>query len=170
MSIDPRLCAPVLERVLAQAPPSSLLTLGEGTDTVLAPWLERHPDVDHHHLGIESIERRLAGLGRYDLALAANILEGLAPASAGRLIAALRDLHGRRLYLLVPMGTGWRGQISHWRATDLIAYGLRESGRYEVEGKPVRLYRHDLYDYKQTPDWLNPRHWAHPELWDKYRW
>jgi len=28
----------------------------------------------------------------------------------------------------------------------------------------------DLAHYKVTPDWLNPRHWANPELWDKYRW
>ncbi|WP_404840873.1 DUF6231 family protein [Alkalilimnicola ehrlichii] len=24
--------------------------------------------------------------------------------------------------------------------------------------------------YKTTPDWLNSRNWAHPELFDKFRW
>lgn len=25
-------------------------------------------------------------------------------------------------------------------------------------------------EYKPVPDWLNPRHWAHPERWNKSRW
>jgi hypothetical protein len=28
----------------------------------------------------------------------------------------------------------------------------------------------DVGSYKATPDWLNARHWANPQLWDKYRW
>ncbi|WP_290652932.1 DUF6231 family protein [Aquisalimonas sp.] len=32
------------------------------------------------------------------------------------------------------------------------------------------LYGFDVGTYKTTPDWLNPRYWANPELWGKYRW
>jgi hypothetical protein len=32
------------------------------------------------------------------------------------------------------------------------------------------IYGFDLGSYKATPDWLNARHWAHPEHWGKYRW
>ena len=28
----------------------------------------------------------------------------------------------------------------------------------------------DVGCYKSTPDWLNARHWANPQLWDKHRW
>ena len=28
----------------------------------------------------------------------------------------------------------------------------------------------NIQDYKVSPDWLSARHWAHPELWDIYRW
>lgn len=29
---------------------------------------------------------------------------------------------------------------------------------------------YDIASYKAVPDWLNPRHWAHPERWNKARW
>lgn len=29
---------------------------------------------------------------------------------------------------------------------------------------------YDIASYKTVPDWLNPRHWAHPERWNKTRW
>lgn len=170
MFIDPRICRPALEQGLGELRPRSLLTLGEGMDAALAPWLEGRPEIRHRHLDADALDGALTGLGMFDVALGANLVERLAPARAGRLIAALRDLHSRRLYLLVPVGADWPGLASHWRAGDLIAYGLSEVERYRVGGRAVHLYRHDLYDYKHTPDWLNPRHWAHPELWDKYRW
>lgn len=28
----------------------------------------------------------------------------------------------------------------------------------------------DIHQYKETPDWLNAKNWAHPERWDKERW
>ncbi|HQS02009.1 MAG: hypothetical protein B7Y58_02165 [Halothiobacillus sp. 35-54-62] len=28
----------------------------------------------------------------------------------------------------------------------------------------------DVGSYKAPPDWLNARHWANPQLWDKHRW
>ena len=31
-------------------------------------------------------------------------------------------------------------------------------------------YLFDIKTYKPVPDWLNPRFWANPENWDKYRW
>jgi len=32
------------------------------------------------------------------------------------------------------------------------------------------LFGFELFGYEDRPEWLNPRHWAHPELWDKFRW
>ena len=34
----------------------------------------------------------------------------------------------------------------------------------------VKLWQFNLYDYKRLPDWLNNKHWANPENWDKRRW
>lgn len=33
------------------------------------------------------------------------------------------------------------------------------------EGDEIALYQFDLATYKQVPDWLNARYWAHPERW-----
>ena len=30
----------------------------------------------------------------------------------------------------------------------------------------IRIFYYDLDTYKTVPDWLNDRHWAHPERWE----
>lgn len=34
----------------------------------------------------------------------------------------------------------------------------------------VNWYLYDIHNYKDTPDWLSPAHWANPDQWDKKRW
>lgn len=97
----------------------------------------------------------------YDLAVVAGTLECLTSADAGKLLSRLRDLHTKRFLALVRLTPGG------WSNTDLIAYGMKRCGRFE-DG--YALYRFNIYDYKDTPDWLNARYWAHPERWGKERW
>ncbi|MEJ2059278.1 MAG: DUF6231 family protein [Acidihalobacter sp.] len=97
---------------------------------------------------------------RWDCAVLAGALEQLPRSEGEHLISSLRDIYARRLYILVDAAT------DRWPARDLIAFGLSEVGRSETQV----LYRYDVSTYKRTPDWLNPRFWAHPELWDKFRW
>lgn len=111
-----------------------------------------------------AIAAGLARLPRYDLALVAGVLEKVPARSGAGLLAHLRDLHARRLLVLVHEGT------ASWDDAVLRGYGLRALGSWPEAGGARRLYEFDLYDYKATPDWLNPRHWAHPDLWDKFRW
>lgn len=33
-------------------------------------------------------------------------------------------------------------------------------------GEGLRIHDYDLATYKTVPDWLNARHWAHPERWE----
>lgn len=33
-----------------------------------------------------------------------------------------------------------------------------------------RYYLFDLKTYKPVPDWLNPKFWANPQNWGRYRW
>lgn len=48
-----------------------------------------------------------------------------------------------------------------------FAYGFRRLGQNtEVSGLQRRWYTYSLRDYKQSPDWLNARFWAHPERFD----
>jgi hypothetical protein len=44
-----------------------------------------------------------------------------------------------------------------------LALGFERSGHDDTEN--VALYRFDFNTYKHVPDWLNARHWAHPERW-----
>jgi len=48
-----------------------------------------------------------------------------------------------------------------------FAFGFRRIGELaEVSGLQRRWYAYSLRDYKQSPDWLNARFWAHPERFD----
>jgi hypothetical protein len=108
---------------------------------------------------------QLQSLGRFDLGIVANTLEHLDHKTAGRVLARLRDLHTCRFVALVPIGTTWQDQCSHWEISDLLGYGMTLMARYWIEGKPLHLYHYAIATYKATPDWFNSKHWAHPERW-----
>lgn len=105
----------------------------------------------------------LLGDRRFDLAIVADTLERLPDEAAAQLIGRLRDLHTQRFLALVPMGGVWTN-------TTMIAYGLKRCARFDADDTTYGLYRFNIYDYKETPDWLNARYWAHPERWGKARW
>lgn len=79
-------------------------------------------------------------------------------------IAYLKNLGWCRVIVLpnssmMPMGCLWVAQLE---ALGFLLQGVRAASRWSL------LF--DLSDYKATPDWLNARHWANPQLWDKHRW
>lgn len=98
-----------------------------------------------------------------DLALVTD-LATVPRQQAGELLAALRDIHARRVLVasLAP--------ADHWSHKDLIGYGFSRAYREARDGEVLALYEFSITTYKTTPDWLNPRNWANPQNWDKYRW
>jgi len=74
--------------------------------------------------------------------------------------AALRDRLNRPL--IVHLGEAHRvgGSVDQ----QMVSLGFT---RHAAD---VPVYLFDIETYKRTPDWLNARHWANPELWGKYRW
>lgn len=90
----------------------------------------------------------------------------LAPESDARqgrqLIAVMRDLLARQLLVFVPENL--------LDDTTLIGLGLTRQARFEVDGLHWQAWSYDIRSYKSVPDWLNPRFWANPENWNKYRW
>ncbi|ANJ66482.1 hypothetical protein A9404_02995 [Halothiobacillus diazotrophicus] len=69
--------------------------------------------------------------------------------------------------LLGHMNPAWTAQ--------LIALGFLR--KHLGRGNPVNAADHpswvlyfDIHQYKETPDWLNARHWANPQNWNKFRW
>jgi len=124
-------------------------------------------DTERTYLAPDSSLTKRMGSEIFDLAMVAGALETLPQRTARQMLAKLRDLNTKRFIVL--MRTGARDQHA-WRQTDMIAYGLKRCGRYQEDDEVFLLYRFNIYDYKDTPDWLNARYWAHPERWGKARW
>lgn len=106
----------------------------------------------------------------FDFCVVANALEYLDKNDATHLLAHLRDLYTKRLIVVVPVGNQWVNHISLWQESDLLALGFIAKAKLRVKQKPVCVYTYDINTYKTTPDWLNNKFWANPELWGKYWW
>lgn len=157
-----------LVQLLAAAKPSSILNLGPEAEifssyvTDSGCRLVTIPAAD--------VTTRLANIGRFDFAFVARVIEHLPKAQGAGVIAALRDVHAARLVAAIPLGSAWAGHASHWEPGDLFALGLRALREYPTGEKTVQLFEFDIAQYKNTPDWLNSKHWANPDLFDKFRW
>lgn len=167
MTLPPEL-RDALRAMIAGHLPGRILTVGLDDPDLLAPYLARQPQAEVTAASGADLLGDTARLPRFDLALVADTLEHMSARDAGVVIARLRDLHARRLLVVVRMGPDWPGQRSHWESGDLLAYGLRRAAGAPGEHGPVHVYRFDLRDYKQTPEWLSPKDWANPEQWGKY--
>ncbi|NIR31605.1 MAG: hypothetical protein GWN84_20295 [Gammaproteobacteria bacterium] len=159
----------VLQLVEEKAP-KSILAVGVDGEALFAPYLRDRDERTLTRLGTHGVLDQLGRCGRYGFGLVADALEHLPKDEGSVLLARMRDLHTERFCILVPIESPDPGHQSVWRHTELIAYGLTLLARYQENGQPFHLYGFDIASYKSTPDWLNPRYWAHPELWDKYRW
>jgi hypothetical protein len=157
-----------LEKYLRERRPESILSIGVDDPGLFDRYLAAHPEAIVHRLDAGALLGDTRDLPRFDLALVANTLERLDARQAGILISRLRDLHARRLLVLVPIGEGWPGSRSRWEPGDLLGFGMRRLAVYRTPQGPVHFYRFDLSDYKLTPEWLSPKDWANPEMWDKY--
>lgn len=156
-----------LERWIRMQRPQTLLIISSDDD----PLRERlSASVTAQVTCIRPDDYRTLGAQVFDVAVVLCALETLDRARASALLARLRDLAARRTMALVRMGEYWPGTESCWQRNDLLGYGFQLFARYAQDERPIHLYRFDLYDYKPVPEWLNARHWAHPELWGKYRW
>ncbi|HHB11783.1 MAG TPA: hypothetical protein ENK62_01115 [Chromatiales bacterium] len=86
---------------------------------------------------------------------------------AEHVLARLRDLYCQRVLLVTPLDAR---EPHGWPEAQLRALGFLRLLRTGQAGTDWGLFGFDLYDYKTTPDWLNPRYWANPHLWNRYRW
>ena len=89
----------------------------------------------------------------YRIGIGYHINIQLPEKKANHLYALLRDQWCKTVYLYEDLQ----------RQQYLATLGFRLLKTYENNA----LYYFDIYDYKQIPDWLNNRFWAHPQLWDK---
>lgn len=148
----------------------AMATCGDGRVLVVSPW-------DLGPLTAETVQvadpSGLDGLpagGReYALALAAGVLEHLAPDEGGTLLATLRDLRARQVLAAVPAVASPHHR-SVWTLERMLSHGLEARATVGTGAGALAVYGFHIDRYKKTPDWLNARHWANPEHWNRFRW
>ncbi len=154
------LCLPRPVSVLAVAPPH---TRGVATLQRLFP-AHRWRDV---HI-VDSLDP-LAELDVCDVAVVIDTLEHLDFALGEQLLARLRDVLARQICVVLPPVREAPEQPIQWTPSRLAALGFNLTGQTAARGAE-RLYYYDVATYKPDPDWLNSRHWANPQRWNKARW
>lgn len=100
-----------------------------------------------------------------------SLAQGIDKAALIRLLARLRDLHANKVIHIEQNDAQTQG----WTMADSLALGFsslalpkdRKSG---LQFTDLQIYDFDIHSYKPAPDWLNARHWANPEMWEKHRW
>lgn len=90
------------------------------------------------------------------LALAMDALTAVDATQARALLARVRDFISPRIVVIAQADCPLKRLDFLALGYDMLA--LDEANR-------IALYRFDLATYKQVPDWLNARYWAHPERW-----
>gem|GEM_PF-618442 len=162
-------------RVAAFAP-ATVLTIGPGAGELLTDYLRAHRECRVAHLDSDGTCEQSALLGalsgqvRFDFVIVRGVLEHMDADIGAHLLARLRDVHCRRFCVLLEAERNDDQGHGHWEAAELAAMGLSHWSSEPIADTLYDVYGFDLGTYKRTPEWLNARHWAHPEHWGKYRW
>ncbi len=148
----------MLARVLRETAPRELLVIGDPAplDPAAAEGAETVATVVDTADALPALER----LGRQDLVLV-GALDAFPRREGEIVLSRLRDLYARRVVVRLRPG-------DIWHHGDMTAFGFTRLA--QLAAGDGTLYGFDIATYKTTPDWLNPRFWANPELWGQYRW
>jgi len=165
----------ILNRILTDHPPKSLLCVGQDIRNAMSEFLVQHPDChliekDIINTNAQQAIQSLDTKGSFEFGIVSNTIEHLDKATAEHVLARLRDIHTKKLLIVVPIGKLWKNHVSYWEETDLLALGFILKANMTIDKKPVHVYAFDIATYKTTPDWLNNKYWANPQLWDKHWW
>lgn len=152
-----------LAALLERYAPNRLLLVGESPLPALEAFQAAHPDSQLAQAAAGPLPAELAAQ-RFDLALVADCLEHLPKRTGLELLGGIRNLNASRLAVLVDL------HACGWHDTDFFALALQASERFQRGDQTLTLFTYDLLDYKQVPDWLNAKFWAHPENFGKYWW
>jgi hypothetical protein len=146
--------ADCLARLLQTWRPADVLLVGSIPELpATAPGATRVP-VDESGVPLE-------GLGRFDLAVVAEVTERLDAAAAVAVLGRLKNLHTDRFVLFVdPL----RSSLDRDALLGLALEPLEPLD----DGLLAWLY--DIDRYNPERDWNNPEDWAHPENFDRFRW
>ena len=142
--------APLLDAIRTRARGDILLVCDEPADRL---W-------EGDACTARDLMRRTPEAGRIPCALV--ISAWLAEDSLEPVVARLRDLLADELYVLCS--------AQQEQDETLRALGLRLLQPDVQKGREWHLHYYQIRAYKRTPDWLTSRHWANPEMWNRFRW
>lgn len=149
----------IVARLVADTAAQSVLVIGSRA----IPTLAKHPNVRYQTIATADPSAST----HVDLAIVDDALADLPRATAVALLASLRDVQARRVLVI---DVERKGGPQGWQDADFRSFGFRRLFSQEEAGQRWRLHEFSIDTYKTTPDWLNARHWAHPQRFDKFRW
>ena len=159
-----------LRLLIHQFRPQQILSIGPAGQELFTPYLTECESCVLQECRTAPSLQQLERYGRYDLVFVSHTLEHLPKSAAEQLVARLRDLHSDRLIIVLPIGDDWPEHASHWQQTDMLGLGFSQIAEFQYHQHPVHIYAFDLASYKTTPEWLNSKYWANPEMFNKYWW
>ena len=159
-----------LKSLIQQFRPQQILSIGPAGQELFADYLAGCQHCTLQESPAPPALAALDGFGRFELVFVSHVLESMPKPEAVQLIARLRDLHCDRMIIVVPIGSDWSNNMSQWQQTDLLGLGFSLLAEFHVNQRLVHIYAFDIASYKTTPEWLNNKYWANPELFNKYWW
>lgn len=103
---------------------------------------------------------------RTDTGLVVEQLEHLDSRTGAHLLSRLRDVHCKRVFLLLRNGLS--NGDTRWSRDNLLAMGFTQQRPDEALGAELYLYEPEVFNPPR--EWNNARDWANPENFRKYRW
>jgi len=98
-----------------------------------------------------------------NVAIISDIIENLPQQQAVQWLSKLRNQYAQHILIIADDA---KSKQQGWTLTDYLALGLRCRGHIES----FTIYTYEIEHYQFEKDWLNSRHWANPENFNKYRW
>ncbi len=96
----------------------------------------------------------------YDVVTVLDALTAMKKSDALHTLALCRDVISHKMLIFTTK------QEAGWDLSQFLSLGFHEVS----SGDKFHIFGFDLANYKTTPDWLNAKHWANPDMWDKTWW
>lgn len=159
-----------IETLINVAQPERILLLGDCDPAFLETYVEQKSLLGQManvtHVRSDKIFDLAQLKTRFDVAIAVDLFEHIDKQAGVQILSRLRDILSAQYCISLPLGASQ----SEWKLTDLFSFALKRVANYSCDGLEYGLFKYDISDYKNTPDWLNADNWANPNMWNKYRW
>jgi len=172
-----------IETLINVAQPQRILLLGDCEPGFLNDYLQQkrllNQTCDISHIKIDEINSLWDLNERFDVGLIVNLFEHIGKVKGQQILSRMRDVLCSQYCLCLPLrpsnttsdgGKTDSERRSEWELADLFSFALSKVASYESDAVEYGLFKYNINDYKNTPDWLNADNWANPKMWEKYRW